>query len=66
MAWDVVYFKARDGSIPAEEFLASCPTGVEAKIEAVLDAIAAAPPPSFSGGGLWEAMHGTLELTRFG
>lgn len=24
---------------------------------AVLDAVAAAPPPSFSGGGKWEAMH---------
>jgi hypothetical protein len=23
----------------------------------VLDAVAAAPPPSFSGGGKWEAMH---------
>jgi hypothetical protein len=23
----------------------------------VLDAVAAAPPPAFSGGGKWEAMH---------
>jgi hypothetical protein len=27
---------------------------------AVLDAVAAAPPPQFSGGGYWEAMHGTM------
>jgi hypothetical protein len=27
---------------------------------AVLDAVAAAPPPSFSGGGKWEAMHGKM------
>lgn len=27
---------------------------------AVLDAVAAAPPPAFSGGGLWEAMHGDM------
>jgi hypothetical protein len=27
---------------------------------AVLDAVAQAPPPQFSGGGLWEAMHGDM------
>jgi hypothetical protein len=27
---------------------------------AVLDAVAAAPPPQFSGGGKWEAMHGLM------
>jgi hypothetical protein len=27
---------------------------------AVLDAVAAAPPPRFSGGGYWEAMHGKM------
>jgi hypothetical protein len=26
----------------------------------VLDAVAAAPPPQFSGGGYWEAMHGKM------
>lgn len=26
----------------------------------VLDAVRAAPPPAFSGGGKWEAMHGTM------
>jgi hypothetical protein len=58
--WDVLYFKAADGSIPAEEFLDACPTKVEAKLQAVLSAVAAAPPPSFSGGGMWEAMHGDM------
>jgi hypothetical protein len=29
-------------------------------ILAVLDAVAAAPPPAFSGGGKWEAMHGDM------
>ena len=28
-----------------------------AEIHAVLDAVAEAPPPAFSGGGKWEAMH---------
>lgn len=27
---------------------------------AVLEAVASAPPPTFSGGGKWEAMHGTM------
>lgn len=27
---------------------------------AVVDAVANAPPPAFSGGGKWEAMHGKM------
>ena len=27
---------------------------------AVLEAVADAPPPRFSGGGMWEAMHGDM------
>jgi hypothetical protein len=27
---------------------------------AVLEAVRAAPPPQFSGGGKWEAMHGAM------
>jgi Txe/YoeB family toxin of Txe-Axe toxin-antitoxin module len=42
---------------PAIEFLDGVPVKVAAEIHAVLDAVAAAPPPSFSGGGKWEAMH---------
>ena len=49
-----------DGQIPAEAFLDSCPTKVEATILAVLEAVRAAPPPAFSGGGKWEAMHGAI------
>ena len=60
MPWRVVYYKGADGSVPAEEFLDDCPVGVEAKLEAVLSAVAGAPPPSFSGGGMWEAMHGSM------
>jgi hypothetical protein len=33
---------------------------VEATILAVLEAVRAAPPPAFSGGGKWEAMHGLM------
>lgn len=60
MEWGVVYYKAANGSVPAENFLASCPVKVEANLEAVLEAVRAAPPPAFSGGGKWEAMHGNM------
>lgn len=36
------------------------PTKVLAEMVAVLDAVAEAPPPAFSGGGKWEAMHGEM------
>jgi hypothetical protein len=55
-----VYYKAADGSIPAIEFLDACPGKIDAEFAAVLDAVAGAPPPRFSGGGKWEAMHGTM------
>lgn len=54
MAWNIVYYKADDGRVPAIEFLESCPTKVEAEMIATLDAVAEAPPPQFSGGGKWE------------
>jgi hypothetical protein len=37
-----------------------CPAGVRAKFNAVLNAVAAAPPKRFAGGGAWEAMHGEM------
>ena len=43
--------------VPSIEFLDGLPAKVAAEIHAVLDAVAEAPPPSFSGGGKWEAMH---------
>jgi hypothetical protein len=60
MAWGIVYFKSQDGEVPAEEFLVDCPAKVEARFYAVLEAVRAAPPPRFSGGGYWEAMHGEM------
>ena len=44
-------------AVPAVEFLDGLTEKVAAEIHAVLDAVAEAPPPSFSGGGKWEAMH---------
>jgi len=58
--WDIIYYKAPDGKVPAIQFLDECPGTLDAQFTAVLDAVAAAPPPQFSGGGKWEAMHGSM------
>jgi hypothetical protein len=60
LPWDIVFYRAPDGWVPGADFLDRCPAAIEARIDAVLDAVAAAPPPSFSGGGMWEAMHGDM------
>ena len=56
-AWEIVYYRQSNGDVPGLAFLDSCPPKVEATMTAVLDAVAVAPPPRFSGGGKWEAMH---------
>lgn len=63
MAWDIIFYAAADGSVPGADFLDGCPPKVRGTILAVLDAVAAAPPPAFSGGGKWEAMHGDMAAT---
>ncbi|MEO8696415.1 MAG: hypothetical protein ABI658_23075 [Acidimicrobiales bacterium] len=60
--WRIHFFQrhAKDDAartVPVVEFLDSVPIKVAAQIHAVLDAVAEAPPPAFSGGGKWEAMH---------
>jgi hypothetical protein len=60
VTWGIVYYAAEDASAPGLEFLKSCPIKVRAKLLAVLEAVRAAPPPAFSGGGKWEAMHGSM------
>jgi hypothetical protein len=60
VSWGIVYYAAADGSAPGLDFLKSCPVKVRAKLLAVLEAVRAAPPPAFSGGGKWEAMHGSM------
>jgi hypothetical protein len=60
MAWDVIFYATAEGSVPGADFLEECPAKVRGTILAVLDAVAAAPPPAFSGGGKWEAMHGDM------
>lgn len=60
VAGSVVYYVAPVGTAPAVEFLDGCPGKIDAEFTAVLDAVAAAPPPRFSGGGKWEAMHAVM------
>ena len=59
-AWDVIYYRAPDGTIPAEEFLDGCPLTVQDRFDAVLDDVAQGPPLEYRGGGYWEAMGGEL------
>lgn len=63
MEWGIVYYETKAGDVPADDFLDACPTKVEATILAVLEAVRAAPAPTFSGGGKWEAMHGDMAAT---
>jgi hypothetical protein len=60
VAWDTILYATAEGAVPAADFLDGCPPKVRGTILAVLDAVAAAPPPAFSGGGKWEAMHGDM------
>ncbi len=70
MPWGIVYHRASSGTVPAQRFLLDCPTSMRAKLLAVLEVVRAAPPPAFSGGGFWEAMHGSMkgyyEIRRVG
>lgn len=60
MAWGVVYYETENGNVPSADFLDACPAKIDATFSAVLEAVRAAPPPAFSGGGKWEAMHGSM------
>lgn len=60
--WLIHFFKRHKAddsaqALPGREFLDACPTAVRAKLIAIITAVADAPPPMFSGGGKWEAMH---------
>lgn len=57
---DVIYYRTRDDRCPADESLDGCPLKVSAQLIAILDDVAEAPPPRYSGGGCWEAMHGAM------
>ncbi|MGH3300438.1 MAG: hypothetical protein ACRDOK_01945 [Streptosporangiaceae bacterium] len=63
--WLIQFFQRPEDDDPARmtptiDFLGALPDKVVAEVQAVLEAVAAAPPPSFSGGGKWEPMHGDM------
>lgn len=62
MPWDILYYRSESGTTPGLDCLEkdNWPVTVRATMLAVLEAVADAPPPQFSGGGLWEAMHGNM------
>ena len=63
--WRIHFFRRhtdddRHEAVPAIAFLDGLPVRARAEIVAVLEAVATAPPPAFSGGGKWETMHGDM------
>ncbi len=63
--WRIHFFQRHhvddpNRAVPALEFFDAVSPAVAAEFQAILDAVAAAPPPAFSGGGKWEAMHGVM------
>ena len=49
-----------DESVPAVDFLNQLPMKLRHEIDAVLHAVAEAPPQSYKGGGKWKVMHGEM------
>jgi Txe/YoeB family toxin of Txe-Axe toxin-antitoxin module len=63
--WRIHFFQRHERddpgrAVPSVGFFDGLPDKVVAEMQAVLDAVADAPPPAFSGGGKWEAMHGEM------
>ena len=63
--WRIHFFQRHPANdpakvVPGREFLNACPDKVRMTMLAVLKAVAEAPPPQFSGGGKWKAMHGAM------
>lgn len=62
--WAIEFFqriaKNAQPRVPARSFLDDCPTEVRAELLATLQAVRDAPPPAFSGGLRWHAMHGDM------
>ena len=50
--------------MPGRAFLDNCPPSIRAKLIAIIKAVADAPPPMFSGGGKWEAMHDEMGMRK--
>ena len=49
--WSVIYYRAANGTVPAFDFLDSCPGKIEAEFVAVLDAVERRRRPSSLAAG---------------
>ncbi len=61
-SWHVLFFRrhkddAPSQTVPGREFLRGEGRDAALKLQTILQAVASAPPPSWPGGGTWEAMH---------
>jgi hypothetical protein len=65
VAWDIIFYATAESSVPGADFLDGCPAKVRGTILAVLDAVAAAPPPAFSGGGKWVGQTLQIPVTSY-
>lgn len=64
-AYDIQYarrHKSHDPNtpVPARLVMSGWPPEIRARVRAVIIAVAAAPPLQFSGGPMWQAMHGDM------
>jgi hypothetical protein len=61
ITWALAFYRAAEGSVPAREFLLSCPQPVREMLLAIVVAVRDAPPPSFPPSRMWHAMHGEMK-----
>jgi hypothetical protein len=59
-AWDIKLFQRHpnddpEEQCPAEDFFEECPDSVAADLIAIIEAVAAGPPPRFRGSSYWFA-----------
>jgi hypothetical protein len=64
-AWGIkVFQRHRDDDpleeCPTEDFFRECPNSVANDLFAIIEAVAAGPPPRFRGGPVWQAMRGAM------
>ena len=63
--YDIAFFQRHKNddprqATPGRAFLESVPARIRAQFDAIVIAVAQAPPHRFAGGGKWEAMHGAM------
>jgi hypothetical protein len=64
-SWYIQFFRRHkdddpNQTIPGREFLRGDGRDAAMKLQEILQSVASAPPPSWPGGGTWEAMKGKM------